>query len=130
MARILMLDGDPDVVEAGRTILQREGYTVAMAPNIEGALALFDHLRPDLLFIDVIARHLEDALAMAAEVRDHGWHPPILVLATVDRAVDFFAYREDGTVLSLSEFEEKPMEPAALVKNVRHLLGTPSARDS
>ncbi len=118
-----MLDGDPDVVEAGRTILQREGYTVAMSPDVAGAMALFDHFRPDLLFIDVVARHLEDAVAMAAQVREHGWTIPTLVLAGVDRSVDFFTCREDGTVSRLAKFEQKPMEPAALIKNVRYLLG-------
>ncbi len=130
MARILILDGDPDVVEAGMTILQREGYTVATAPNVEGALALFDHFRPDLLFIDVLARHLEDAVVMARQVRDHGWHLPILVLATLDRSVEFFTYGDDGAISPAVEFTQKPMEPTALVKNVRHLLSVKSDGDS
>ena len=122
MTRILMLDGDPDVVEAGRTILQREGYTVAMSPSLEGAVALLSHFKPDLVFIDVMARKLDDAAHMAAHLRSGGLQAPILVLATVGRTVEFFTYCDEAGVVPVGRFEERPMEPAALVKNVRHLL--------
>lgn len=122
MTRILMLDGDPDVVEAGRTIMQREGHTVAMSPSLEGAVALLSHFEPDLVFIDVMARKLEDAAHMAAELRSRGLRAPILVLGTVDRTVEFFTYRDEAGIVPVGQFQERPMEPAALVKNVRHLL--------
>lgn len=122
MTRILMLDGDPDIVEAGRTILQREGYTVAMSPSLEGAVALLAHFQPDLVFIDVMARRSEDASHMARHLREQGYAAPILVLATVGRTVEFFTYRDGAGIVPVGDFEERPMEPAALVKNVQHLL--------
>ena len=122
MSRILMLGGDPDVAEAGRMVLVREGYTVAMARDIEDAVALRDHFQPDLLFIDVMGHDLADALELAAQARDRGLLAPILVLAPKDRGVAFFTCGGDRTLISAPDFPEKPMEPAALVKNVRHVL--------
>lgn len=122
MSRILMLGGDPDVVEAGRTVLVGEGYTVAMARDIEDALALRDHFQPDLLFIDVTGHDLPDAGDLAARARAGGLRAPILIIAPLGRSVAFFRYRDDGTISPAPEFPEKPMEPAALVKNARYAL--------
>jgi DNA-binding NtrC family response regulator len=123
MNRILMLGGDQDVVEAGRMVLVRAGYTVAMAHDVRDALALRDHFQPDLLFIDVMGHHAGDAKQMAAALHAAGMHVPTLVLAPVGRHVEFFRYHADGTVAPGPNFREKPMEPAALIKNVRHALG-------
>jgi DNA-binding NtrC family response regulator len=122
MNRILMIGGDHDVVEAGRMVLMGAGYTVAMARDVRDAIALRDHFRPDLLYIDVVARRASDAVAMAKRLHEAGFHAPMLILATVERHVEFYRYCSDGTMAPAPDFPEKPMEPAALVKNVRHAL--------
>lgn len=120
-----MVGGDPDVVEAGRMILMGAGYTVAMARDIRDAIALRDHFRPDLLYVDVVARRATDSLAMAKRLYEAGFEVPMLILATVDRHVEFFRYCPDGTMAPAPDFLEKPMEPAALINNVRHALEQP-----
>ena len=123
MTRILMLGGDPDLVEAGRTILVGEGYTVAMARDIPDALALRDHFQPDLVFIDATGHDLSDAAELSARIREGGFHSPILIIGTRGRTVEFFTYDVDGAIIPAPDFPEKPMEPAALLKNVRYALG-------
>jgi DNA-binding NtrC family response regulator len=122
MTRILMLGGDPDVVEAGRTILIREGYTVAMARDIKDAVALRDHFQPNLLFIDVLGHDPADAVELAAAAQEGGLRIPILVMATKGRGVAFYLYFGDGALTPAPDFPEKPMEPDALRKNVRYAL--------
>ena len=130
MSRVLMLGGDPDIVEAGRRVLVKEGYTVAMAHDIRDVLALVDHFQPDLLFVDVIGHEPADGVSAGAEVRRAGLRLPILIMATVGRHIEFFTYAEDGTAEPVPDFLEKPMDPAALVNTVRYLLtkaeGTPA----
>jgi DNA-binding NtrC family response regulator len=127
MARILMLGDDPDLAEAGRTILMGEGYTVAMAHDIPDALALRDHLQPSLVFIDVTGHDLNEAADLSARLRDGGVSAPILIIGSKGRVVEFFTYDESGTIVSAPDFPEKPMQPAALIKNVRHALEQASA---
>jgi DNA-binding response OmpR family regulator len=127
MTRILMLGGDPDLVEAGRTILVGEGYTVAMARDIPDALALRDHFQPDLVFIDVTGHDLGDAAELSARTRAGDVRAPILIIGTKGRAVEFFTYDDDGVIVPAPDFPEKPMEPAALLKNVRYALDQAAA---
>lgn len=122
MTRILMLGGDPDVVEAGRMILVREGYTVAMARDIKDAVALRDHFQPSLLFIDVIGHELTDAVDLGTSAYAEGLRIPALVMATKGRGVAFYMYCGNGTLEPAPDFPEKPMEPAALRKNVQYAL--------
>jgi DNA-binding response OmpR family regulator len=122
MSRILMLGGDPDLVEAGRRILVGEGYTVAMARDIPDALALRDHFQPNLVFIDVTGHDLADAGELSGRLREGGLGAPILIIGTKGRTVEFFSYAEDGVIVPAPDFPEQPMEPAALVKNVHWIL--------
>ncbi len=122
MTRILMLGGDPDVVEAGRMVLIREGYTVAMATDIKDALALRDHFKPSLLFIDVLGHDLSDAIQLATSAHEGGLRIPVLVMANVGRGVGFYIFCGDGQLTPGPDFPEKPMEPAALRKNVQYAL--------
>ena len=122
MTRILMLGGDPDVVEAGRMVLVREGYTVAMATDIKDAMALRDHFQPNLLFIDVLGHDLSDAADLATKAHEGGMRIPALVMANRGRGVAFYMYCGDGTLTPAPDFPEKPMEPAALRKNVQYAL--------
>jgi DNA-binding response OmpR family regulator len=50
---ILIVDDDPDMVEAGRIVLEREGYSVESAPNLEDGLLKLAETSPDLLILDV-----------------------------------------------------------------------------
>jgi DNA-binding response OmpR family regulator len=123
MTRILMLGGDPDVVEAERTILVGKGYTVAMARDIPDELALRDHFKPDLVFVDATGHDLADAVELSVRTREGGLRVPTLIMGTKGRSVEFFTYADDGTIVPAPDFPEKPMEPAALLKNVRYALG-------
>jgi len=117
-----MVDGDPDVVHAGRTILEKHGMTVAEARGPKGTEARCEEFSPDLVYVDVMHRELKAGLRIAEHVRASGSHAPILILGTVERSKGFFTYQDDGS-LSPVDIPEKPMEPAALTKAIEHVLG-------
>ena len=72
MAKILIVDDDPDVVEACRLFLERERHEVTSAYNRgEGMKAVVD-VNPDLLILDVIMELPDDGIAMAQELRRRG----------------------------------------------------------
>jgi CheY-like chemotaxis protein len=123
MPRILMVDGDPDVVHAGRNLPEKHAMTVAEARGIKATLARCEEFSPDLLYIDVMHRRLKEGVSIAEHVRASGLRASILILATVDRSKGFFTYQDDGSLAPV-EIPEKPMEPAALVKAIEHVLGT------
>ena len=51
--RLLVVDDDPNIREMVEMILGDEGYEVSTAGDGATALALLDHLQPDLILLDM-----------------------------------------------------------------------------
>ena len=121
MAKILIVDDDPDMVEAGRYVLEREGHTVTSASNVESGLKALDEGAPDLLILDVMMEEADDGLVFARAARRKGFTNPILMLTSVNRAMGL-NIGKDEEMVPVDEFVEKPVDPAVLVAKVDSLL--------
>jgi len=51
VAKILIVDDDPDMVEAGRIVLEREGHTIESASNTVDGFRALEENHPDLLIL-------------------------------------------------------------------------------
>ena len=121
MFKILIVDDDPDMVEAGRIVLEREGYLVESASNLEDGLVQLGETKPDLLILDVMMEEADDGLRFARRARREGHKIPILMLTSVNRTLGLQIGKDDEMV-PVDEFMEKPVDPATLVQKVRLLL--------
>jgi DNA-binding response OmpR family regulator len=121
VAKILIVDDDPDMVIAGRYVLEREGHTVTSASNIETGLKALDEETPDLLILDVMMEEADDGLVFARKVRRRGLTIPILMLTSVNRAMGL-SIGKDEEMVPVDEFVEKPVDPVVLVAKVDGLL--------
>ena len=74
--KILIVDDDPDMVEASRIVLERDGYSVESASNLEDGLQKLAETKPDLLILDVMMEEPDDGLRFARQVRRDGQHAP------------------------------------------------------
>jgi len=119
--KILIVDDDPDMVEAGRIVLEREGYSVESAPSLEEGLIKLAESEPDLLILDVMMAEPDDGLRFARKARRDGFTLPILMLTSVNRALGL-QIGMDEEMVPVDEFLEKPVDPATLVEKVRWLL--------
>ncbi len=129
MSKILIVDDDPDMVEAGRIVLEREGYEVESASNVAEGLAKLEETNPDLLILDVMMEEPDDGLLFARQARREGKSLPILMLTSVNRALGL-QIGKDEEMVPVDEFVEKPVDPAALVAKVRSLLEDPQKETS
>jgi DNA-binding response OmpR family regulator len=121
MAKILIVDDDPDVVEACRLVLESANHTVTSAASrAEGMQALAADA-PDLLILDVIMDEPDDGIAMAQELRRTGFKQPILMLTSIGK-VTGLTYGSDADLVPVDDFVEKPADPATLVAKVAALL--------
>jgi DNA-binding response OmpR family regulator len=119
--KILIIDDDPDIVDAGRLVLEREGYQViGAASRAEGMARLADD-KPDLLILDVMMEEPDDGLRMARELRRNGNELPIIMLTSVNAAMGL-NIDKDGEIVPVDEFQPKPVEPQILVAKVKKLL--------
>jgi DNA-binding response OmpR family regulator len=90
--KILIIDDDPDIVDAGRLVLEREGYEVVGAPNRADGMKKLEEIKPDLLILDVMMEEPDDGLRMAREIRKNGNEVPIIS----DRVNAMASGRQDG----------------------------------
>lgn len=121
MAKILIVDDDPDIVEASQLFLEKEGHTVATAGSRGAGMAQVEAFRPDLLILDVMMEQPDDGFAMAQDLRRLGKRFPILMLTSVATASGL-AFGKDEEMVPVDEFLPKPVEPDTLVKTVAALL--------
>ena len=118
-SRVLVVDDDPDILDALSEILEVEGYQVDRARNGREALQRLEQAAPDLVLLDLMMPVMdgwEFARSLGPEAR-----PPIIVLSA-DRNVSAKA-REIGALGWLA----KPFELSELLAAVRRAVppGTP-----
>jgi len=119
--KILIVDDDPDIVEAARLVLEREGYEVDSAPNRAEGMTKIEEVSPDLLILDVMMEEPDDGLRMAREIRRAGHTLPIIMLTSVNAAMGL-NIDKDEEMVPVEEFQPKPVDPQTLIAKVKKLL--------
>jgi len=121
MAKVLIVDDDPDIVEASQLFLEKEGHQIETANNRGDGMKKVESFQPDLLILDVMMEQPDDGFAMAQDLRRLGKTFPILMLTSVASASGL-AFDKDSEMVPVDDFQAKPVEPATLVKKVAELL--------
>lgn len=124
--KILVVDDDPDILEAVALILESQGYEVITARDgIEG-LANLKAEQPDLMILDLMMPKM-DGFAVCKELQDPRWSKykniPILILTSVREEASRRRYElETGLELDVDDYVEKPMSPDVLLQRVSTLM--------
>ncbi len=117
--RILLVEDEPTVAEPLNALLNREGYAVTWAPNLEAAWRALADGEPDLAILDVMLPEGENAgFTLAKRLREAGYRGPILFLTARDALED----RVAGLDLGGDDYLVKPFAFQELVARVRALL--------
>ena len=119
--KILIVDDDPDIVEACCLVLEREGYEVEGAPSRAAGMKRLEEVKPDLLILDVMMEEPDDGLRMAREIRKAGHTLPIIMLTSVNAAMGL-NIDKDEEMVPVDEFQPKPVDPQTLIAKVNKLL--------
>ena len=121
MAKILIVDDDPDVVDAARLYLEKEGHEVESAANREDGMRLAGEGKADLLVLDIMMTEPDDGIAMAQDLRKAGFDKPILMMSSISK-VTGLSYGRDNAVTPVDDFVEKPVKGSVLVEKISALL--------
>jgi CheY-like chemotaxis protein len=124
MAKILVVDDDPDIVHTTSKVLKAAGYEVIVAANGAKALHLMRHDRPDLVLLDMMMSYVLDGLdvtrEMAADPALAGI--PVIMVSSVTAVRDIEML--PGEKLSpVDDWLSKPVSPQALLDKVAQVLG-------
>jgi len=122
--KILIVDDDPDMVEAVTMILESKGFEVAAAyGGIEG-MQKVETEKPDLIVLDVMMPD-KDGYTVCKELKANPdlKEIPILLLTAVVSQIPKTRYTQRmGIETEADDFMDKPVDPALLVKRVETLL--------
>ena len=123
MARILVVDDDPDITFAISLYLKKEKHEVQTAASRADGMKALAAFKPDLMILDVMMEQPDDGIAMAQELRRTGQMLPILMLTSVGK-VTGMSFDRDNDLVPVDAFFEKPVRPEDLLKKVAELLKT------
>jgi PAS domain S-box-containing protein len=123
---VLVVDDEPDVLEALRLILQQNGIRVTTAASAQEALELVESMRPDALLSD-IAMPGQDGLSLIRRVR---LLPPGRGGLIPAAALSAYVGGEDRRKALLAGFQHhvrKPIDPAQLLAVIAALTRSRAA---
>ncbi len=127
--KILVIDDDPDVVEAIRLTLEANKYKVYSASSGSAGLKRMKDVNPDLIILDVMMDTTTEGFQISLQLRNPDpkseyakyAHIPILLLTAIHKTTPL-RFGPDVDYLPVDEFVEKPVQPAALLEKVKKLL--------
>ena len=129
MAKILMIDDDPDVTLAMRIPLEAAGYEFHAALNSEEGFEKMKEIKPDLIILDVMMETATEGFQTSLKLRDRSPTAefaayrdiPILMLTSVHTTTPL-RFAPDEDYLPVDAFLEKSADPEQVLAVVEKLL--------
>jgi len=129
MAKILMIDDDPDIVTAIRIPLEANGHEFHVASSGSEGLEKIKEVNPDLIILDVMMETATEGFQLSLKLRgpspDSEYaayrHIPILVLTAVHTTTPL-RFAPDEDYLPVDAFLDKSATPDEFLAKVEELL--------
>lgn len=121
---ILLVDDDPDFVEAVKVIVEKAGYDVRVAyDGKEGVEAVAEKV-PDLIVLDVMMPVMNghEACAKLKGQEETAEVPIILLTAVADRVTTSTYTHRDMLESEADDYIPKPVEPNDLLELIKNWL--------
>ncbi|BFH14101.1 response regulator transcription factor [Paenibacillus melissococcoides] len=115
-AKILIVDDEPDILQVIKAYLEKNDYLVYEADTGKGALSLWEHLRPDLIILDLMLPDMSGE-EICRTIRKTS-NVPILMLTAKSSEDDMV----NGILIGADDYITKPFSPRELVVRVISLL--------
>jgi len=125
-ARIIIIDDDPDITEAMKVVLEKQGYSVDIAKDGSEGMERIKAASPNLIILDVIMNKPDEGFLLSRELKSNPKYKqiPILMITSIGQKVglDFESAAGDETWLPVEGFLNKPVKPDTLLEKVKTLL--------
>ena len=118
---VLLVDDDPDFVEAVKAVVEGDGYEVEVAYDGKEALEKIARKKPDLVILDVMMPEVNGheacrELKSNAETKDI---PVILLTAVASRVTSSTYTHRDMLESEAEDYIPKPVEPEVLLGRIK-----------
>ena len=124
--KVLIIDDDPEFVEATTSLLESQKYSVDSAPNGKVGLAKVKQQEPDIILLDVMMVKETEGFDVAREINkdSHLKDIPVIMITGVRKEMNLpYGFEPDDVWLPVKGVLEKPVKPAVLLKAVADNIG-------
>ena len=121
MAKIRVVDDEPDTVDLVKLVLETEGYQTSVAYNGEEALEMIKIDKPDLVLLDIMMPKM-DGWAIRKKIIDNEETRdiPIVMLTAKAQPIDKMIGLH---VVGVTDYITKPFGRQELIDSVKKALG-------
>jgi len=123
-ARILLVDDDPDFVEATKVVLESKPYKVITALSGGEGLKKAREEKPDLVLLDIIMPGVDGFQVCQQLKKDPqlAQIPVIMITSFSEKYMESSLGVSQGLTLEAEDFIDKPVAPAELLIRVEKWL--------
>ncbi len=122
--KVLLIDDDPDFVEATKTVLESKPYEVIVSYDGDDGLRKAKEESPDLIILDVIMPG-KDGFSTAEQLKkDAGLKniPVIMLTSYAEKGSGSSIAMSGGLAMETEDYIDKPVSPEELLKKVEKYL--------
>ncbi|MBN2158520.1 MAG: response regulator [Spirochaetes bacterium] len=117
--KILIIDDDPDIIEAVTTVLTAHGFEASAATNGKEGIESVAKVKPDLVLCDMMMETVDAGSKVAQEIKKKNKHLPVYLLSSIGAAT---MQNVEIEKLGFSGVFQKPITPDHLVKTIKKEL--------
>jgi CheY-like chemotaxis protein len=123
MAKVLVVDDDPDFVKVTSKILEKAGHEVVSAANGAKALKAMRQDLPDLVLLDIMMSYILDGLDVSRKMAEDPTlkDVPVIMVTSLTGVQGSGVFPTDEQI-AVNEWLSKPVEPEELVNRVNAAL--------
>ena len=118
--KILIIDDDPDIIEAATLLLEANGYIVISETFSDEGFESVLKYKPDLIILDIMMQEPDDGFFLLRKLRKENIHTPVIIYSSVSNALGYnFG---NNNLIKVDEFIDKPAEPEKLISSIKKIL--------
>lgn len=125
MAKILIIDDDPNFVEATKAILESKSYKVVAAYDKNEGMEKINSEKPDLILLDIMMKKLDDGFTLCYKLKHDPELKkiPVLAISAITEETGLkFSSETDGEYFEADDYVEKPVKTDDLLERIEKLL--------
>ncbi|MBN1971298.1 MAG: redox-sensing transcriptional repressor Rex [Candidatus Delongbacteria bacterium] len=117
--KILLIDDDPDFINAYKAILKNEGYEILTAfSSNQGLIKIREHL-PNLVILDIMMENADSGFTLLKQLQNEELEIPVILSSSIADAARSLMDDFSSTVKTILQ---KPVDLDLLVKTVKKYL--------
>lgn len=124
MAKVLVVDDDPDFVKVTTKVLEKAGHQVVAASNGAKALKVMRQEAPNVVLLDIMMSYILDGLDVSREMAEDPALKdiPVIMVTSLTGVKGSGMFPTDEYV-PVDEWLSKPVDPDTLLARVNQALG-------